>query len=144
MPCHAARMLLAAVCLLNSHIVAADPGLPATICLHRVQKLAEVHGFAQTGYAERTRLRSNRAHADNGDRRDGCRMFQLPPAELEAVHHWHHQIEQDGTGALAPKKLQCLTPVPRDGDDITVHFEQALEHHPRVVVIVYNQDLRHR
>ena len=79
---------------------------------------------------------------EHGDGKIGQpRIAALDGAELPAVHHRHHQVQQDQRHARVDAQGgQRLAPAGRSADRVPVHLQRELHHRPDVEVIVDDQD----
>src|SRR6185295_4761957 len=84
------------------------------------------------------RLVERREHDDRDGRERGIGLH--PALELPAVHHRHHQVEQDDVGPVGAVEVVERLPAVRDRGRVVAFERQQLSHHLAQVLVVFDDE----
>jgi hypothetical protein len=102
-----------------------------------VERFLEECGARQVNGARRI----ERGEDDNGDVCD-TRILDLPASELPAVHHRHHEVEQDEVGTIATLEDVKRFDAVRDSLSAVPLEREELRHHLTEIGVVFDDENR--
>ncbi len=114
--------------------------------IDRHDECVEVDRFlhVRIGVDRRGFGRSIRGECDDGDLREHGIPILLD-AKLPAVHHGHHEIEDDHVGARTlPERLERVETVRASGDRVPLHAQQIIERLANARVVLDEEQRRRR
>src|SRR5581483_5652158 len=82
---------------------------------------------------------STRSHYDRRDIGEVL-VGELKATELEAVHTWHHQIEENRARLVLSEERQCRRSVPCSGDEISFVHQDRFDDLSNLDIVVDDQD----